>query len=336
MKLTASLLSLFVSGAAATGLSCKNDSGADVDFAYAFKYPKGFNYAYMDSSTALRKSSHTMDSAESSVSTTIMQMHNSGISHIIFNDEPVGKAKSGAPNAHSKGLLLWNEAGGVWLTHSLPKFPDASATSASGLYKEAASGYGQSFLCITLTASEIHKLAPVFAITRPTIYSSKFASKESEFQDLDDLTKHKWNKADMTKTVSIRSKGGESFTFYGKAGAWGVGKDLYRDLVAPAVGSLKMEGWRHGVGVWDAACGKDEVLDVTAVSFPGQDWSTMSDHSKWAVSESGSTFCVGDLNRADGQDKRGGATVCIESSKLAGEMRKVIQTTDSCRSDVMV
>jgi len=344
-------VSVFVSltlcvAAGTTAPSCKSASGSDVDFAYSFKYPKTFEYAYMDTDTPLTKASGSLTDDGSSISATIMQKGSPDVSYLIWNDEPTTRSSSSAPFAHSKGLLIFTSSGGVWITHSHPKFPVPSASSASDLWADAAEEYGQSYLCITITAEEIHKLVPVFKITRPTIYASTFASgDESTFADLEGLT-HKggWDEDTMTTQVAISSKGGQEFNVYAKAGAWGEGKDLYRDLVAPSIGKLDMEGWINGGGVWGPACGQDGVLDVQSVSFPGpRDWSTHTDHSKWAVAadKSSSSFCVGDLNRADGQDKRGGKTVCIVEGRslrndFADQMRKVISTTDSCDRTVMV
>lgn len=329
--------------AATTAPSCKSATGQDVDFAYSFKYPQGWDYAYMDSHHPLAKAPGTLASSSSSVSSTILQKHGSGVSVLMWNDDPPYKSSTSAPRAHSKGLLLFTSEGGAWLTHSLPEFPVANASTASGLYAEASEIYAQSYLCVTVSAEEIHKLAPLFKITRPTFYEAKFGSgEESTFADLKAVSDGgNWDSETMTTDVTISSKGGQEFHVYAKAGAWGTGKDLYRDLVAPSIGKLSMEGWRHGAGVWGPACGKDEVLDVTAVSFPGQDWSTMSDHSKWAVSQTGSAFCIGDLNRADGQDKRGGKTVCIETAhslrnSFSSQMRKVIDTTDKCSHDAVI
>merc|ERR1711957_610767 len=135
-----------------------------------------------------------------------------------------------------------------------------------------------------------------------------------------------------TTKLDVKSRGGQAFTVYGKSGKWGVGKDLYSDLVAPDVGNLLMEGWRRGVGVWGPSCdGKAQVLDVLGVKFPEREWSTTQDHSKWAVSQSGgNAFCVGDINRAQGQDKRGGATICIRKTSFADKMRSVVADQDSC------
>jgi len=336
MKSVCGVLSLsFCTTAVASHLSCKSDAGKNVDFSYAFKYPNGFDYAYMDSHKKLSQASHDLDSEHSSVSQTLMQMHSSGVSYVMWNDEPPTGHASAAPNAHAKGALLFNKDGGVWLTHSLPHFP-TEAKSVSGMWKKGSKNYGQSFLCITVSAAEIHKLVPMFKITRPTIYGHHFDSHgKKEFAELEEMSKggrYHWDKDTMTTEVSIKSKGGEHFHAYGKNGKWGTKKDLYHDFVAESEGNLFFEGWRHGAGVWGPACGKHQVVDIMEVSYPGQDWTVMQDHSKWAVSQRGSTFCVGDLNRAKGQDKRGGATVCIKSGHFASEMRKVISKKDKCRS----
>jgi len=338
-NLCSTLLAGLSLAAATTTPSCKSDSGSNVDFAYAFKYPKSYNYAYMDSKTKLTKSSHTLDSTTSSISKTIMQMHESGVNVVMWNDQPTPKGDSQQPHAHSKGLLIFTSSGGIWLTHSLPHFPAHAGTSASDLWRDASNDFGQAFLCITVTAAEIHKLSPVMKITWPVVYYTQ-GSLTTTWADVkewavDNKHNSKNENAAMTTHVSIKSKGGQTFTLFAKSGYWGIGKDLYRDLVAPNVGSLDMEGWRRGAGVWDAACGKDQVLDITEVKFPEESWPTTDDHSKWAVAETGTTFCVGDINRADGQDRRGGGTVCIKSSSFASQMRKVISTTDKCSKDIV-
>jgi len=325
-----------VSEGAAKSLSCKSESGDNVDFAYSFKYPGGWKYAYMDAKTPLTKSSKMLTDSKSSIANTVMQMHAAGVSHVIFNDQPPEDEarSSSAPYAHSKGLLLFTKTGGVWLTHSLPKFPSTTETTAESLYKGAADSFGQSFLCITVKAAEIDKIASLLAVTRPTIYAKEFADGSDAYAALKAITEKpaKWDKATKEKTVSITSKGGQKFDVYGKSGTWGIGKDLYHDDLALTVGPLFMEGWRRGAGVWGPDCEPSEVLDILSVSYPGQDWNTGSDHSKWAITEelAGSTFCVGDLNRADGQDKRGGATVCIDNDEIHKEMLNVIHTHDKC------
>jgi len=315
----------------AAALSCKSDTDADVDFAYAFKYPAGWEYAYMDSHHKLAKSEHTLDSSSSSVSKTLEQMKSSGASYVLWNDQPPPSKSSSAPRAHSKGVIIFGSTGGIWLTHSLPDFP----STGSQLWEDGSDKFGQAFLCITLTAEEIHKLSPVMSINEVVVYAHKFATGDEEkFADLKAwAVDGDFDKKDMTIEVSIKSKGGQTFELFGKSGHWGEGKDLYKDLVAPKVGDLYMEGWRRGRGPWGPACGSHKVLDVTAVSFPGKDWDVMNDHSKWASGMTKKVFCVGDINRMDGQDKRGGGTVCISDSSIAAQMKAVINTTDKCHGD---
>jgi deoxyribonuclease-2 len=282
----------------------------------------------MDESTSLEKSGHQLNSGSSSVSQTLAQLKDSGVSYVLWNDEPPPSGNSAAPIAHSKGLIAFTSEGGFWLTHSLPDFP---ATSGD-LWADGADSYGQSFLCINVDADALHKLSPAFTMYRPKVYDSKFQQDTESWDDVQGWASMKARVDDETMHVQLNSRGGQTFHLYGKQGSWG--KDLYADLVAPAVGPLYMEGWRHGAGVWGPACGKDEVLDVMEVSFPGADWATTKDHSKWAVESDGTTFCVGDINRADGQEKRGGGTVCIHDSKIANQMRNVIKDTDKCSTVV--
>jgi deoxyribonuclease-2 len=175
-------------------------------------------------------------------------------------------------------------------------------------------------------------------ITRPVVYDHKFApGADKDFADVSDwAVDKKWNKKDMTTHVTIKSKGGQTFEWFAKSGNWGTRKDLYEHLVAPKLGDLQVEAWRRGAGVWGPACGKSKVLDITEVSFPGKDWGVMNDHSKWALTKSGKHFCVGDINRAKGQDHRGGGTVCIANANFHGQMQKIIQTTDKCGKEEVV
>lgn len=319
-----------VSGSAAP--SCKSDSGANVDYAYAFKYPSGFEYAYMDSENSLAKSSHTLNTEASSISKTLAQIHED-VSVIFWNDQPAPTGSSEHPEAHAKGLLVFGGTGGFWLTHSLPHFPAPDARSAAALWKYGSDDFGQSFLCITIDAEELSKISQVMKINRPNVYHTKFTSAATD-EIKEWAQDKKWNDELMTISTTVKSKGGQVFDVFGKSGNWGTGKDLYRDLVAPAVGSVYFEGWRRGAGLWGPACGKAEVLDVLSIAMPDRTWETTYDHSKWAVTQSGSVFCVGDINRADGQDGRGGGTVCIHHEPYANTFRKAIQTTDKCRKHV--
>jgi deoxyribonuclease-2 len=316
--------------------SCLNEKGDDVDFFHAFKYPGGWDHAYMDSDLpgTLVKSSNSLNTASSAVSRTLVQTFSSDVNYVFWNDQPPGGHDSQAPNAHAKGAIAFTDKGGFWLTHSLPGFPSSNADSAEALWADGADKYGQSFLCINVDVDTIrNQLSNVMRINRPTVYDTRFDDDaQAAYPEIKAWAVDKeWDKETMTIRQDVKSIGGQAFKVYGKAGKWGVGKDLYRDLVAPDIGSLYMEGWRMGRGVWGPACGEVVVLDVLDVIFPDEKWKVTNDHSKWAVSTvHGSAFCVGDINRADGQDRRGGGTVCITNKKIAVRMRNVVASSDEC------
>lgn len=54
------------------------------------------------------------------------------------------------------------------------------------------------------------------------------------------------------------------------------------------------------------------------------------DHSKWAVGEEDPWICVGDINRAEHQELRGGGTVCLKNEKIAGHYRKLVENFEKC------
>lgn len=81
------------------------------------------------------------------------------------------------------------------------------------------------------------------------------------------------------------------------------------------------------------------VLNVEEISFDQRadpfTFKSQRDHSKWAVSDDDSTssvnwICVGDINRAEHQKERGGGTVCLNSTKIAGSYKKLIKLTEPC------
>jgi hypothetical protein len=55
---------------------------------------------------------------------------------------------------HTKGVISLDARDGFWLVHSVPKFP--SLASSTFTWANASKIYGQSFLCISMTPTEIN------------------------------------------------------------------------------------------------------------------------------------------------------------------------------------
>ncbi len=59
---------------------------------------------------------------------------------------------------------------------------------------------------------------------------------------------------------------------------------------------------------------------------------TPQDHSKWAISETGTAnaVCIGDLNRMESQERRGGGTVCMTIATMHHAFTNIVAKSDSC------
>jgi len=316
---------------------CRDLSGKHVDFFYAFKYPSGWQYAYMDATRKLAKGDGKLGDGHSAVDKTLNQLYSdhSKYSYAMWNDEPPNKSPVKAPKAHAKGLIVMDKHQGFWLTHSIPLFPKAAehAKSASSSFKDAKQPtYGQSFLCITFPTSEVSKIVKLFETDWMVIYDKADNAKiGGTFADwaLNSAHTAADDKAHSTVVSTVRSKGGHNFVAFAKNAAFH--KDLYEGLVASHFKKAFItETWQNGAGKLPTWCkGKAHqytVENADKVKFPGTngDWDESNDHSKWAVSEDGKTFCVGDINRQTGQEKRGGGTICIENAHIAKQMRDAI------------
>jgi deoxyribonuclease-2 len=326
---------------AAKSPSCLDPSGKAVDYFQVIKFPNGFDYAYADGNSALDKASGQLDSSTSAVSRTLAQAYSTSasIGHVLWNDEHPGGKKVGAPYAHMKGALAFDSSGGFWLTHSLPNFP---GTTKSSMWSDGAPTYGQSYLCVSLSASTIEKLADLMVMDRPSVYAAKIgsslASKYSKTNDWAVNGDHSPSGSSDSITLTVSSTGGQSFTVFGKDSNFGTSQneDVYAALVAPKLGNLVVEVWRHGVGNFGPVCkGGVEVVDATSLSLLGTDWEATNDHSKWAVTQDGKWLCIGDVNRAQGQLKRGGGTWCSKTPE-AKTMLSAVKAHDSCKKEVVV
>ena len=97
------------------------------------------------------------------------------------------------------------------------------------------------------------------------------------------------------------SSAGVSLLHFGKSKNFGM--DLYYSLVAPSLKTnLLTETWQHGSSKIGPSCDGFTVEDITQISVQTDaqtfEFSNYADHSKFAVSKSGSYYvCIGDINR---------------------------------------
>lgn len=190
--------------------------------------------------------------------------------------------------------------------------------------------YGQSFLCITVAGAETFEtIAQALFLDWPNVYDSQMSSAvTAAVPTLVDVVAGKHSTSASCSRSDVHTVGGRSFSIFAKSAAWG--QELYSDCIAPALGAdvLYVESWIRG-DQCPPACGAHQVLDVDTVHTAGWAWRETQDHSKWAVTDTGSMACMGDINRMTSQSKRGGGSVC--GSVLGPAMRGLVSTLkDTC------
>lgn len=336
------------SGGSSTQSGCIGDDGAPVDWFAVFKFPHGKHYAYADaSSPSPTRSGNTLDGGAVGLTlNTLYKASRDDSLWAMFNDEPTNHAAEGAAFAHQKGVLFSKKSDGFWLVHSVPKFPGVYG-GAKYSYPEAESIYGQSFLCMSLSAASIDSVAKTLLTSRPYVYDANVpTSLEGSFPYFNHMAYNPTARKAQTvlghstatpATLALTSVGGAYFTAYEKAAKWG--QDLYEDMVAPALGSaLLAETWmRPAMSSYCAPAQAYSVMNVRGLSLAGVSWTEGQDHSKWAITESAShkqTVCIGGVNRMLSQRKRGGGTVCFKQAALWKALRAAVTSQDMCNGPI--
>ncbi|ETN58020.1 deoxyribonuclease ii [Anopheles darlingi] len=338
-------------------LGCRVENGELVDWYYAYKLPKdpsehdsasnGLRYTYVSSKDESAASiqwlvpQYDINHPESVAGRTIAPVlaSNSTLLTILYNDEPTN-GPTDMERGHTKGVFSTDGKTGFWLIHSVPKFPPEIGTEYS--YPHTGQLYGQSFLCITLNASQMETVAGQFIHNELNVYSTSIPSRLGDrFPTLAKVARMTPfdRSPPFYSQKTIQSRAGVEFVTFAKSREFG--KELYADWIAPALDvGLLVESWQHGAGNLPSECvedgGRHSVLNVREVQVGGKAskdrFTTMKDHSKWAVdlTVAGRWICVGDINRQEHQKQRGGGSVCRISKPIASLYRGMVLDVQPC------
>lgn len=315
---------------AVESLTCVGESGQPVEKWVLFKYPEGTDYAYWDPNTPLHVTNTSLNATESGpLANTLNPLWLYYMSqYIMWNDELPASAEYNETAGHSKGVWMWDVVGeestGVFLQHSIPKWPLSPAESPEGYagLPSNAWTYGQHIACFTVTYTELQTVAQQYQYIRPAIYAQRGAfpllhlAVEEGHQD---------------PTCQYTKYADSALIGFAKNAEWN--NDLYAGCIAPTLQeSLWVESWRHGQDLLGPSCGgSEQVLDVQALTVAGRSFATVDDHSKWAtVTSTADYVCFSDINRAETQFKRGGGAMCFQDALLAADLRGAVQKTDQC------
>ena len=282
-------------------------------------------YAFADPYHSLDMASDTLESTSSPVGATLDQIYSdSSINYIMWNDQdPTGDKHDS--NGHSKGVIAWNEKGGFYLLHSTPRFPPDPQNSQYSFPQNEIT-YAQHFLCVTISFADVNTLAKHLQYVRPYIFSTNTPISLSSTPAM----------ADLIDGVHITTPGTTSgyvsgWTHFAKNSEWG--QDFWEDLVAQSLSmDLFVETWRR-YPTLDTFCTPKQsynVQNVCSLKFGDTSFGYTHDHSKWGISQSGSTVCIGDINRMTSQEHRGGGALCRSLSSLHSSLSDAIVSKDDC------
>lgn len=323
-------------------IGCRDESNKIVDFIYLYNLPEdppgqtvfksdGYRYAYMTASNlngAWVDSPRNITQPDSIPGLTLSQMYgHADVIAILYNDQTPSE-NDDASKGHTKGVVVTDGSQGFWIVHSIPRFPPELSTGTYG-YPSTGSKYGQNYLCVTMKAKDINNAISQLEMNQVQVYSSQLpTSLRSAFPNAVRLL-------EGTNVLKLTSAKGVSFTSFAKSSNFK--RDLYQDLVAPTLATdISVESWKFGNNFLTTNCttpnkvytiSKIEIAEAGSFKF-----STVRDHSKWAVSTTSSSnwICVGDINRFESQFKRGGGTLCQNSKPISDAYRRIIAESDPC------
>eukprot|EP01133_Synstelium_polycarpum_P008399 gene8399-9880_t len=340
-------------------IGCLSESGKPVDWWVMSKQPElttqpegsrfreGLGYAYADahSPTLLLSDTWLNSTTNTALAHTLAQIYGDVKSKdhvwVMYNDQPPNNEAS-STYAHSKGSLAFSSTAGFWLIHSTPRFP-LDPTTDHYAFPENEIKNGQSYLCISLAASQFSSVVGRLFVNRPYIYSHNVpTTTKLPVTQLLALIGGDYENQPTGDQVTINTIGGVKLEVFAKNREWN--NDLYENLVQTTLRqAMIVTSWRLGANstIMPTFCTPtykyDSINSVELTIGDGADqmsWKYTKDHSKWAVSlDDTSTpyLCIGDINRMFSQYKRGGGTACFNNVDLWKSYYSMIANTDSCK-----
>lgn len=169
---------------------------------------------------------------------------------VAYNDEPPTEKPIGS-DGHTKGIVVADKDSGIWLIHSVPRYPDYSSAYT---YPNTGRNYGQSFLCISVNSSEVDKIGKQLIYNEPDIYFNITNNYRNVYPLLySAITGKRVKQVPFWNEETILSSNGVQFKSFAKSRHFQ--KELYEDWVAQTLNTnLYVETWCHGTGIIPSEC----------------------------------------------------------------------------------
>ncbi|XP_066472328.1 deoxyribonuclease-2-alpha isoform X2 [Tiliqua scincoides] len=347
------MLSIFLLSVTVTAIhgdiSCYDDSGKPVDWFIVYKLPKphhsptegGMRYMYLDEHTqGWVQGRSLMNDTEGAVGRTVQQLYTEAVgrqkemAYVLYNDQPPDD-RSSSEKGHTKGVILLDRTQGFWMLHSTPHFPPSLAEKEYD-WPESGLPNGQTFLCVTYPYSQFKEIGHQLLFTDPEVYDYRvegtFADDLAALLNASEgqhIKEEPWN-----SSVALTSLGGKEFISFAKFSFFH--DDLYSGWLAQALSSdLLVQFWLRSSGILPSNCsGPFRIYNMEKLAFqdPGITFASMVDHSKWCVGTENDPgwACVGDMNRNQAEEHRGGGAICCRDSAIWKAFHSLVQKYTDC------
>lgn len=256
------------------------------------------------------------------------------INYFVWNDNPTikdGKNKVCSKNkAHSKGILIYNALNGLFLLHSLPKYP--TRTNNNFIINELpknAGIYGQVFFCVSILKKYAEIIVKILKCINVLINKSISYDRVNRFPNFSilNLIMDTENSYCLIKDIiNITSINGKNFTIIikdanNKENIYDSKlRNIYKD-------NFLVRSWSRPK-LLPPVYGEYFIKNIIEIKFDNIKLKKNNDHSKWAISLTKNIVCIGDLNHSERQNERNGNIICFENKKLNNILKKSIITTD--------
>ena len=320
IKLFSTLILLSSISKIITAISCKDETGLNVQSWTIMKLPQGTDYYYYDTNNGYTFSQNSLnDTSVGALSNTMSQLWAPNMNYIIYNDEPPNQVTYNFSVAHSKAVWMWDDSNAIVITHSIPKFPQGPGLNSgyNGLM-ENAWDYGQAASCFPVSLIALPNALSLVYEEGASIYDK---SCDNCFENI---------KITNSGSCSTNVIDGQHIMFM-KPARYEV--DIWASCISPYfVSNVSVESWIHGT-MDEAYCPPTyeyETLDIQSLQFPqGQTFTEYDDHSKWGILDN-PLVCFGDLNRVTSQMTRAGTVYCWKDITLWEQLNGLIVSTNSC------
>lgn len=340
MELILHILVLLILSVETKDNICRNNNGKFTDWYFIYLLPKmkedinKIYYLYFDSEEEKFKKFVYEDKSFPPNKINEYIINDNDINYFVWNDDPTRKdeKKRIGPKskAHSKGILIYNEKNGLFLIHSLPKFPTRTKNNFIINELPQNSGiYAQVFLCVSINKKYAELIVKILNCINVLINKSISYDKVNQFPNFSIL--NLINDSGDTyclidKIINITSINGKLFTFIIKDNNNNdniydsILRKLYKD-------NFLVRTWSRPKLLPPL---KDEffIKNILEIKFANIKLGKNNDHSKWAISLNKKIVCVGDLNHCESQNVRTGNIICFENDILNDFLKKSIIKTD--------